>query len=313
MKYILYSICILFPALLWGQLKTETNYSTKSELSIWSYEGEEPFEESVKGFTFAIDLGMYLASKKTANAYQGLGLSQINDQALWWSIGERFTEVGINTQAQVIQNINDSYPEYNGTVTGFLIGNDDYPLDMNYSPRIYFALNATYHFSDYWALVAKSSIANLKSTAVYTMELLGPTIPQNASAVIQQFDITGEEQRIHFDLGFKNTSYNDYGFKWFWGGGMSLVGSKILSNTAFIGTNPYELILQNNGNNQFLTEFNSAQTAFNVGYYATTGWEMEYKERYDFGIGFNLSRDVIELGPNEESVWNKRIYVSFGI
>ena len=57
-----------------------------------------------------------------------------------------------------------------------------------------------------------SSIANLKSTAVYTMELLGPTIPQNASAVIQQFDITGEEQRIHFDLGFKNTSYNDYGF-----------------------------------------------------------------------------------------------------
>ena len=311
MKYILYSICILFPSILWGQLQSSLNYSTQSELTIWSE--EEPIEESAKGFTFAIDLGVYLASKKTANIYQGLGLSQINEQALWYSIGERFTEVGINTQAQIVQDINNSYPQYNGTVTGFFIEGADYPLDMNYSPRLFFALNATYHFSDYWAVVAKSSVANLKSTAVYTMTLEGPTIPQNASEVIQQFDLTGEEQRIHFDLGFKNTSYNDFGFKWFWGGGMSLVGAKIQSNTAFIGTNPYELILQNNGNNQFLSEFNSAQTVFNVGYYATTGWEMEYKDRYDFGIGFNLSRDVIELGPTEQSVWNKRIYVSFGI
>ena len=94
---------------------------------------------------------------------------------------------------------------------------------------------------------------------------------------------------------------------------MSMVGAKVESNTAFIGQTPYELILQNSGNNQLINEFNSAQTAFNVGYYATTGWEMEYQDRFDFGIGFNISKDVIELGLTEQSVWNKRIYISFGI
>ncbi len=311
MKYILYSICILFPTLIWGQLKPNQNLAAKSDINIWAFE-EEPIEETSRGFTFSIDLGMYLASKKTANIYNGLGLSQINNQASWYSIPQRFTEVGLNTQANIVQTINENFPEYNGTVTGIRFGADDFPQDMNYSPKIYFALNATYHFSDYWAVVAKSSIANLKSTAVYTMTLEGPTIPQNASEVIQQFDLSGKEQRIHFDLGFKNTSYNDYGFKWFWGAGMSMVGAKVESNTAFIGDSRYELILQNSGNNQLINEFNSAQTAFNVGYYATTGWEMEYQDRFDFGIGFNLSRDVIELGLTEQSVWNKRIYISFG-
>ncbi|MEJ6796781.1 MAG: hypothetical protein QNK63_08720, partial [Flavobacteriales bacterium] len=178
MKYILYSICILFPTLIWGQLKPNQNLAAKSDINIWTFE-EEPIEETSRGFTFSIDLGMYLASKKTANIYNGLGLSQINNQASWYSIARRFNDVGVNTRANITQTINDNYPEYNGTVTDFIITENDLPLDMNYSPKIYFALNATYHFSDYWAVVAKSSIANLKSTAVYTMTLEGPTIPQN--------------------------------------------------------------------------------------------------------------------------------------
>ncbi len=297
-----------------GQLMQQQ--SKTSQYDFFNISDEEVLteEESKRGFTFAIDLGMYLASKKTANIYNGSGGAQVNEQALWYSVGTRFGDnVGLNNVSNITQEINDQYPEYNGTVTGYLISSGDLPLDMNYSPRIYFGLNATYHLSDYWGIVLKSSVANLKSTAVYTMELIGPSIPQNASEVIQQFDITGEEQRLHFDFGFRNTSYNDFGFKWFWGGGISAVGSKILKNTAFIGEQGHELILQNNGNTQFLNTYNASQTAFNIGFYATTGWEMEYKERYDFALGFNLSRDPIELGLQTTDVWNKRVYISFGI
>jgi len=267
---------------------------------------------SSRGFTFAIDLGVYFASRKTANIYNGGGGAPITQQAIWYTIEERF-QIGLNNPANVIQTINNEFPELGGTVTDFIIDSDDLPFDLNYSPRLYFGLNATYHFSDYWGVVVKSSLAGLKSTGVYTLELIGPSIPQNATEVIRQFDLTGEEQRIHFDLGFKNTSYNDYGFKWFWGAGISAVGARIQRNTAFIGRQRFELILQNNGNTQFLNDFNSNQTAFNLGFYGTTGWEVEYNDRYDFGIGFTLSRDQIELGLQTTPVWNKKVYISFGI
>ncbi len=278
-------------------------------------------EESERGFTFAMDLGVYLASKKTANLYNGSGLANINAQSNWLSVEERFTSVGFNQQANIVQemNTNPALSQYSGTIVGFALNGNpssedySYARDMNYTPSFFFGLNATYHLSDYWGIVGKVSVANLVTTAVYTMELFGPLPPQNASEVIEVFNIRGEEQRVHLDLGFKNTSYNDYGFKWFWGAGASLVGAQIQQNTAFIGETPYDLIFQNNGNQQFLQEFNANQTLYNFGFYANTGWEFEYKERYDVGIGFNLSRDVIELGPVEEIGWNKRIYFYFGI
>jgi len=302
-----------------AQLKPNASVETYSFLnknsSFLEEEVEVEDEDSRRGFTFGIDLGAYLASKKTANIYNGAGGRVINNQALWNSIPERFTEIGINTPVQVINDINAEYPEYGNTVSGFFLNTtaEFLPADMNYNPRLFFGLNATYHLNDYWAIMAKSSVANLKSTAVYTMVLEGPTIPANANDVRQQFDLTGEEQRIHFDLGFKNSSYNDYGFKWFWGGGISGVGSRIQRNTAFIGSQRYELLIQNNGNQQFVNEFNANQTVFNIGFFLNTGWEMEYKDRYDFGLGFHLSRDPIELGNLREDVYNIRIFITFGI
>ncbi len=271
-------------------------------------------DDERSGFTFAIDLGVYLASKKTANIYNGSGGSEINTQSIWYDVESRLTQVGVNTFANVIQNINTEFPEYNGTVTGFDISFEDLPLNMNYTPRLYFSLGATYHFNDYWALVAKTTLANLKATDVYTMRLIGPPIPPNATEVIGIFDITGEEQRLHFDLGFKNTSYNDYGFKWFWGGGASLVGAKIENNIAWIGETRYPLLISTSSAlTQNPQAFEAIQTAYNIGYYATTGWEIEYEERFDFGIGFVLSRDPIELAGTSQNVWNKRIYFTFGL
>ncbi|MFK7757962.1 MAG: hypothetical protein AB8B53_13615 [Flavobacteriales bacterium] len=277
---------------------------------------DEEYEDSNRGFTFGIDLGVYFANKKTSNIYNG-NISAFdgdleNAQGVWFTVAERFN-LNPNLRSQLIQTINDEYPEYNQTVTDFVIDDLDYSYDMNYQPRLYFALNATYHLSDYWAIVAKSSLANLKANAVYTMTLIGPLPPQNASEVIEQFDISGEEQRLHLDLGFKNTSYNDYGFQWFWGGGMSLVGAKVEANTAFIGERAFPLILRNNGNFQLPQEFDATQPSYNIGFYATTGFEMEYQDRYTFGIGFNLSRDPIELGTYKEDVWNSRVFITFGI
>lgn len=316
---IAFSLCLLTSV--YAQKKADTSSQTKT-YSFFNNPEETEYDDddegNGRGFTFGIDMGVYLASKKTANIYNGLNGSLLNDQARWFSVPDRFIEVGAGGPAQNIANIsqviNDEFPaQYNGTVEGFFMDSQDFSTDMNYSPRLYFALNATYHFNDYWAVVARSSLANLKTTAVYTMTLLGPLPPQNASEVIQQFDINGEEQRLHLDLGFKNTSYNDYGFQWFWGGGMSLVGAKVESNTAFIGDRPYSLILTNNNNFQVPQDFNATQASYNFGFYATTGFEMEYQERYLFGIGFNLSRDPIELGTFQEDVWNKRIYITFGI
>jgi len=292
--------------------QTTSNQSFTSPRDLMTL--EEVAEEESRGFTFAIDLGVYLASKKTANIYNGAGGLEVNTQSIWYDVETRLTQVGVNTFSNVVQTINDEFPEYNNTVTGFDISGSDLPINMRYSPKLYFSLGATYHFNDYWAVVAKTSLANLKATDVYTMRLIGPPIPQNASEAIGIFDITGEEQRLHLDLGFKNTSYNDYGFKWFWGAGASLVGSKIENNVAWIGRTRYPLLISSaSALSQNPQAFEAIQTSFGIGYYATTGWEMEYNERYDFGIGFVLSRDPIELAGNSQTVYNKRIYITFGI
>ncbi len=316
-----FAFCLLTVTAIYGQRKADL----ESKANSYSYfghseetEDEEEYEDNGRGFTFGIDLGVYLASKKTANIFNGNIAAFDGDlkteQGTWLTVEERFN-LNPNLNSQIIEIMNQEFlSEYNNTIIGYEIDDLDYAYDMNYSPRLFFALNATYHLNDYWAIVAKSSLANIKTTAVYTMELIGPPIPQNASEVIQQFDINGEEQRLHIDLGFKNTSYNDYGFQWFWGGGISLIGAKVETNTAFIGDRPYPLILNNNNNN-FLQpqEFDATQPSYNFGFYATTGFEMEYQERYIFGLGFNLSRDPIELGTYKEDVWNKRIYFTFGI
>lgn len=299
-------------ATLTTQAQLNESYSPKSTLNLGLNIPAED-DEDERGFTYAVDLGVYLASKKTANIYNGAGGVEINTQTVWQSISERLTSLP-NATSTITEIINAELPQYNGTVTGYSFPIDHLPIDLNYSPRLYFGIGATYHFNKYWGLNIKSSLANLKTTGVYTMRLQGPLPPQNASEVIEIFDVTGEERRVHFDLGFRNTSYNDFGFKWFWGGGASLVGAQIESNTAWIGQRQFPLLLTNSPNiNQNPQAAETLQTTFNLGFFATTGWEMEYDEKFDVAIGFVLSRDPIELGGTEQTVYNKRIYFSFGI
>lgn len=271
-------------------------------------EDNEYEEDSIRGFSFGLNLGSYFASKGTGNFYNGSGTVKgfidEGQEIRAYSIDERIGPSSIFTRDyEYILSF------YNASSYSFPW--DSYPLDMRYNPALMVGLQIKYNFNRYGAIIANINATKVKAVSQFTMQFHGTSMPQNAQGDVRLFTITGNEQRFNLTLGYRQGwMMGDYSNFYMQLGG-SMLGTQFQKNEVLVAERSYDLFVGAYNPNQQLAHA-QPRTDLGFGAYGSMGVEF-WLGRYSFDISFGMSRDRVILYTMDKIVWNKWIQASFSI
>lgn len=295
---------------LWAQLSTAQNIfhiraqGYREPINLLWDEDEDVEEDTIHGFKFGLNLGGYFASKKTANFYNGVGNSTSDigqNDVRYYSIEER-----LNLTPQTTQQINTYYNS-----TGYFLPNDAYPANVRYLPAFNVGFQLKYNFSRYSAVVANLNGIKLKTADQFTIQFVGTSAQQNGQNDIRLMPLSGSEQRLNINLGYRQGWYmNDAGNFYLQFGG-SMLGTKVQNVTARVAETNYELFLGASNPNQ-IQNF-QPRTDIGFGGYFALGTEFWFNKGYTADISFGFSRDKMILLYLEQNGWNKWLQVTFSL
>src|ERR1035437_3430648 len=186
--------------------------------------------KSRKGFHAGIYVGSYFANKSTASNYDGYGydVNGIKDDFAnsFMNMRINFDYGGLNGQPdQIAQALNVNHGDWGFDQT-------DMPIKMKYNPAIVVGIHTMYGFTQKDALIFNATGTKLTVNGDFSITLnttpVGPTQPgyQNIKACA----ITGGEQRVMFQMGYRRILGDDDLFNFFIEGGAELTMAKLIRN-----------------------------------------------------------------------------------
>ncbi len=295
-------------------MKSEaTSYRASMHLGLAAFEDDEDYErDSIRGFSFGLNVGVYFASKKTANFYNG-GCYD-NDfidpsEVRCYSIEER---LGVSGNANFNQTYNEVLQAVGNGATGFSVPRDAYPINMRYNPAFLLGLHMKYNFNRYSAIIFNLNTVKLKTTDRFTLQFFGGPIPVNAQADVRLFTIVGNEQRFNINLGYRQGWMMGDRSNFYLQAGASMLGSQFEQNQIIMNESlRYDLFI--GIQNQQIVQQVQQRTDIGFGGYASMGFEFWFKGRYTMDLSWGLSRDRVILYSLDKKVFNNMLQATFTI
>jgi hypothetical protein len=273
---------------------------------------DDDWYDEEKGFSFGINIGAYLGSKKPAMVYNGTCAYPLTDNiAQCYRIPERLGKGDGSVFNQLVQN--EILNSQNATGGDYFFPADTYPMNMRYNPAIMLGLHVKYNFNLFKAITFNINYARLKTVDKFSMIFTGTSLQPNQQQDIRLFDIIGEEDRLSIALGYRNGWEINNGANFYLEFGGALNGTKWRENYLQIDQLRYDLYMNFIPGQPNPQGVNAPQTTFGSGYYFGTGTEFKISGKYGFDLGFNLVNDKITIGTYSERVWNKMIFATFSL
>jgi len=146
-------------------------------------------------------------------------------------------------------------------------------------------------------------VARLRAIDQFTIQFVGTPIPQNGQADVRLFQIVGKEDRLNFNMGYRQGFMINDLLNFYIQMGGSVLGTKVMGNEVTVGDRTYELMIGANNPNQIITY--QPRTEFGFGYYIAAGVELFTTNRFTADISLGFSKDKMVLITYEEKGWNK--------
>lgn len=307
MKRVIFVIfCLSTCSAYQAQLRLNPGIQNYSHLNLEDPEEDEWEEDDERGWSFALNLGVYFGSKKSANIYNGLCGFDISDDpngVRCYTIRDRLQlGTGMNTPEVVIMN--------ELGVTDIVYPLDMHPYNMRYSPSMMFGVNMLYDFNYAAGVIIEANFMQLKAVDVFTLQFLGGPTVQNGDDV-RLFTIWGEEQRFSINAGYRGRLEINGDTKWYLDLGPSLLGVRLESNTITVAERDYQLILGGDNPAQIIQY--RPRTDIGLGGFIGMGVEMWFENNLRMDLGFQMAREKVVLQSFQDQVWNWQAVARFGI
>jgi len=295
------------------KLKQNINLGLNSEQTreySWDEDDEEYEEDTIKGFSFGLNVGVYFANKKTAKFYNGAG-SQ-NDfidvnEVRGYSIQER---LGATDNIFFDQTYNEVVQAVGNGATGFTVPFDSYPQNMRYNPAFLVGLHIKYNFNRYSAIIFNLNTIKLKTNSQFSLQFFGGPIPLNQQNDVRLFTITGNEQRFNLNLGYRQGWMMGDKSNIYLQAGGSMLGSQFEQNQLVLNESlTYDLFV--GIQNQQINLAAQQRTDVGFGGFGAIGFEFWFNDKYTMDLSFGLSRDKVVLYSLKENVMNKWLQATF--
>lgn len=278
----------------------------------WDEDDEEEEEDTIRGFSFGLNVGVYFANKKTANFYNGACYENefidVNEVRCY-SIEER---LGATDNQNFDQTYNQVVQEVGNGATGFTVPYDSYPQNMRYNPAFVVGLHIKYNFNRYSAIIFNINTVKLKTSDKFSLQFFGGPIPQNQQSDIRLYTITGSEQRFNLNLGYRQGWMMGDKSNFYLQGGASMLGTQFEKNQVLLNESlKYDLFV--GIQNQQINTATQQRTDIGFGGYGAMGFEFWFNGKYTMDLSFGLSRDKVVLYSLEKGVMNKWLLATFTI
>jgi hypothetical protein len=252
----------------------------------------EPMGRAIR-LDYGLNLGGYLANKKTANYYNGSGA---------------YTAVG--NQGTLAQILNPSNTFNYGRIrqdVGYDFSLHGLPMDMRYSPAMMLGLYAIFHLGQKMAVIAESNFTRLKAEDQFTLKL--ERFSNIEGDNIERYYISGTEERVDIRLGLQYTFVSETSAVHpFVEAGMAATDTKAKNNIVRIANQTYGIHFP--GTSQYFPE---RDFGLGLGAYASIGLAMDVSEDFRFAFGYSATYNKVNLGNNKELGFQHSVFVRLSL
>lgn len=264
-----------------------------------------------KGFHLGLYVGAYWANRSTAYIYDGYGFDQNGQRNTFANsiLREQLVNVygGGNGGTDLIAQL------LNVASTDWYFRETDMPFNLRYTTTYLLGLNMRYQINKKAGITLNINASKLIVNGKFTIGTTGNSLGSGSGtglvnqAKINQFTITGAEQRLMFQLGYQRIIGKHEKLNLMVEGGLNVTLSKAQKNQAFLNSD------LNGGANNFTIDLMSAynQPPYNfysakyligagVGAFGGIGLHLTINPRYTIQLLYTPSYDRINLGytPN---------------
>jgi hypothetical protein len=271
-----------------------------------------------KGFHAGLYVGAFWANKNTAYLYDGYGFD-INGQRNTFAtsiLNNQITNVyggGFNGIDLIAQLLNVDHKDWFFT-------EQDMPTNLKYTTTYLVGLNTRYQIHKKASITFNINASKLVVNGKFTISSTSASSNLQNKTKLNQFTITGAEQRLMFQLGYQRIIGNHDKLNLMVEGGLNIIMSKAQKNQAYLVTDP--TTGQNNSQNNITIDLMSAynQAPYNyystqyligvgIGAFAGIGLHLTINPKYTVQLLYNPSYDRINLGINP----NFKLQHGFGL
>lgn len=299
-SYIFYIAIVLFflqplTTLAQEENQTETDENTESEFV-------------QKGFHLGFVIGGYWANRGTAYLYDGYGFD--------YNTGQRSSFANSMLRYQIV----DVYGGANGGVDyiaqllnvnpgDWTFTESDMPINLRYTTTFLVGLNMRYRIDKKSSILININGTKLVANGRFTITALntsgigsGNGFPNQQK--INQFTITGTEQRLMFQFGYQRLFGKHPKLKILTEVGMNIVMSKAQKNQAYLtssvngGANNITIDLMNTYRQSPYNYFSAKYfIGVGIGVVGGLGFNYDINSKYSIQLLYIPSYDRISLGP----------------
>ena len=253
-----------------------------------------------KGFHLGLYIGGYWANRSTAYLYDGYGFDQNGQRNTFANsiLREQIVNVyggGYGGNDLIAQLLNVGHTDWNFKET-------DMPINLKYTTTYLVGLNMRYQIHRKAAIMLNINASKLIVNGKFTIASSAPSNGLQGQAKINQFTITGAEQRLMFQLGYQRIIGNNDKLNFMIEGGLNVTLAKAQKNQAFLNND------QNPSNNFTIDLMNVyRQSPYNyysakylvgagVGAFGGIGFHLTINPKYIIQLLYTPSYDKIALG-----------------
>jgi hypothetical protein len=257
-----------------------------------------------KGFHAGLYVGAFWANKNTAYLYDGYGFDE-NGQRNTFANSILYNQIvnvyggatgGTDLIAQLL-NVNHGDWYFN---------EQDMPINLKYTTTYLVGLNTRYQIHKKASITLNINATKLMVNGKFTISSSSVSNGFQNQVKLNQFTITGAEQRLMFQLGYQRIIGNHEKLNLMVEGGLNIILSKAQKNQAFLNSsNPNNS--QNNITIDLMSVYNRPPYNYysakyligaGIGVFGGIGLHLTINPKYTIQLLYNPSYDRISLGYN---------------
>jgi hypothetical protein len=254
-----------------------------------------------RGFNLGLYVGAYWANRNTAYLYDGYGFD-LNGQRNNFANSILYNQIvnvyggGYGGADLIAQLLNVGH-------TDWYFSEKDMPTNLRYTTTYLVGLNMRYQVNKKSNITLNINASKLVVNGKFTISSITPNSGFQGQAKINQFTITGAEQRLMFQLGYQRIIGKNEKINLVLEGGLNFTLSKAQKNQAFFNSDA------NGGANNFTIDLMSIYNQSPYNYYSAKyligagigavggiGFQFTINPRYSIQLMYTPSYDRIGLG-----------------
>lgn len=269
-------------------------------------DGEAYAVYSRKGLSMGLYLGSYFPNKYPASLYDGYGYDldgNKNNFENSWMYTKIVKQYGfLAGQYGGIDVITDALSLSNASDWNF---KEEYmPINMRYKTAFSIGLNTRFSKDGRNGVIFNMNVSRLKAAGNFTIYTRPPATSTQINNSLQTFEISGEEQRLHFQAGYQGVLGPEEGIQLFVEGGLHATWAKFGKNEIQINNLVIDLSEEytNNQGNIFFTGKKPIGLGF--GAFAGVGFDVNTSGPWDLQLVYSPLLEKINIG------WEPKIKLS---